>query len=131
MSITICKKEKPNLSIIAIDAAEELKKFEIKREDKLKSAKELASLIKEEFYNNFRYQSLFSDAYLSTYNKRIPPMLRGSPKQYHEEISEKLESPYNLSSSELSQLATFCVNLSDFSAANEEYIRKIKEGPCF
>jgi len=120
-----------NLPLLAIETAEELQRFSLNKTSNLESTKKLSELIQNEFSEKLNYSSIFSDAYFTTYDKKVPPMLRGSPKQYHKEISQKLSQPPNLKENELNQLINFCVNLSDYSIDYENYLRDLKSGPCF
>ena len=120
-----------NLSLLSIQAAEELQTFSLKKENDLTSAKKLSKLIKKEFQTSFNYSSIFSGSYLVTYNKKISVLPDKNSKKYMIEISSKLESPSNLNERELEQLVVFCVNLSDYSALHEEEMKNIKTGPCF
>ena len=122
---------KSDLSILSIQAAEDLGRITKNLESELNSAKELSRIIKEEFPRNFSYSLIFSDAHFSTYKEKLPPISNKNYKKYFKEISNKLESPYELDKDELQKLVNFCVNLSDYSAMHEEEMRNLKSGPCF
>lgn len=119
-----------DLSIISIQAAEDLGRISKNLESGLDSAKNLSKIIKEGFKNNSGYQIVFADAYFAVYNQKVLPILKGRLSEHYEEISKKLEIPGNLNDKELSDLIEFCVILSDYSSAHEEELRNFR-GPCF
>ena len=114
------------LSSLAIEAAEELQIFSLKKNNDLKNAKELAKLIKVN--QRMDYSAIFSQAYLSTYQIDLSKLNDKDSRQYLQTITEKLKSPSNLEDGELEKLINFCVNLSDYSAIHEEDIREMKGG---
>jgi hypothetical protein len=120
--------EKIDLSSLSIWAAEELQRLRLKENTHLSNTIELSTFIKREFAKRLDYSLIFSNAYFSTYSKRIN---LGEIKKYSEDISEKLANPLDLKKNEIENLIGFCANLSDYSTLHEEEIRNLKSGPCF
>jgi len=120
-----------DLSLLAINAAEELQRLRLKKDTDLRYAKELSELIKKDFIWRHDYSKIFSEAYHLTYSKEISQLPNENSKPQMAKISKKLEFPSNSENKELERLVDFCVKLSDYSAAHEEEIRKLKTSPCF
>lgn len=132
-------KAKIDLPMLSINAAEELKRLELKKVTNLKSAKELSNLLKEEISklakkdssHRLDYLTIFSGAYSLTYSPDNLKLIEENPKQYMETIVKKLESPSNLENEELEKLLDFCVKLSDYSAAYKKAIDEWTTSPRF
>lgn len=123
-------KEKVNLPLLTIEAAEELQRLKKHKETGLEKTKELSALIKEKFNKRLDYSLIFRDAYSSTYLKHIPSLFNINSKKYIELISNKLEFSPDLESKELDGLIKFCVKLSDYASMYKERIEVFK-GRCF
>ena len=105
-----------NLSLLSIEAAEELARLNKKLPTSLEKTKELSENLKE-FFWRLDYQLIFSNAYNETYSKL--------PHGKIHEITNKLKNPPK---KELKKLTEFCVNLSDYAQAYQE---QFSPGPCF
>ena len=123
-------KPRPDLSLLSIEAAEEIERTKQNIETTLKSVKELSSLIKGDFTRFWNYSKIFSNAYFETYNKEIPILPSKTSIAYMREMSKKLDNIPNLKDIELEKLKEFCISLNGYSAAYEEWIESLK-GPCF
>jgi hypothetical protein len=123
-------KKRRDLSLLSIDAAEELQRLRLKKDTSFENTKQLSVLIKEDFANRLDYSEIFKQTYYSTYSSEIPASLNRRIF-YMLRVSNQLDSPSNIKDRELEKLVNFCVNLSDYSAIHEEEIRILKEGPCF
>jgi hypothetical protein len=119
------------LSLLSIEAAEELQRLKLKKITDLRNTKELSTLIKEDFVWKWDYSKIFSEAYFATYSEELSLFPSKKSKNCMNEISKKLESPSNLKYKELKQLIDFCVNLSDYSSFHDEEIRILKSGGYF
>ena len=133
MKIKIDRKARPDLSLLAIEAAEEIERTRQNIQTNLKSTKELSGIIKESTWR-LDYQTICSNAYFSTYAPKdfeFPKDLILTErllKLYMKTMIGKLDAAPNLKDTELGKLASFCVNFSDhYTLYKEEF----KEGPCF
>ena len=101
------------LPLLAIGAAEELERLRRNKSTNLNQTKKLSSIIKKDFTWRLDYSVIFSNAYFSTYNEKIPKLEEKNSTNYINDISNKLIDPSNLKEKELGELRDFCVNLSD------------------
>ena len=130
MEIKIKQKPEKDLSLLAINAAEDLERLNKKMPTELKNAKELSELIKNNFFKRGDYSMHISNAYHTTYSKKISKLSSTEVKHYIQEISNKLENPSKLKKEDLEKLIKFCANLSDYSALYQHEIDSYRI-PCF
>ncbi len=128
MKIKINHKPEPDLSLLSIEAAEEIERIRKNISTNLKSTKELSKLIKKDFTWRLDYGVRFSEAYYGAYSVNLSELTTKELKPYIETIVKKLDSISNLESEELGELVGFCANLcTSFSLYEQEFSR----GPCF
>lgn len=119
---------KKDLSLISIEAAEELERLKLGDKTNLNSSKELSTLFKEEMWK-FDYQEIFSNAILNFSAGKNYLKTSEEIKSYIEFFYNAIENAKILNIKSLDDISRFCINLSDSAALYKERI--FGKGKCF
>ena len=128
---------KPDLSLLAIEAAEELERFRQNLQTEFYSVNMLAKLLKESFSQKvnetsvgFRldHASVFSNAIENSFDPNIKKKTISEVASEAIQIASLLNSnTFNSKEDELRKLISFCVALSDSAALYKEEIEELRK----
>jgi hypothetical protein len=110
------------LSLLSIEAADELEKLKQKHKYNKEIIKDLFDIIKEEFSSRLRYYKGFSNAYFLTFKENNKNL-----ENYVSKLLRNLDKPEILDETELTNTINFCVNLSDSAFIYEEEIKNLRK----